>query len=65
MRPGAALYDPRDLPQRAELEYASRRFAIIEINGSFYSLQRPESYAHWYAQTPAGQLPFRGIAYAV
>jgi len=26
--------------------------SIIEINGSFYSLQRPESYAQWYEQTP-------------
>lgn len=45
---------PADLPQRAELEFASRRFSTIEINGSFYSLQRPESYAQWYAQTPEG-----------
>jgi uncharacterized protein YecE (DUF72 family) len=47
------FYPPR-LPQRAELAYASRRFSTIEINGSFYSLQRPESYAQWYAQTPEG-----------
>src|SRR3546814_7390825 len=24
------------------------------LNGSFYSLQRPEYYARWYAQTPPG-----------
>src|SRR5436305_3493096 len=31
---------PQDLAQRRELEYASRRFNSIELNGSFYSLQR-------------------------
>ncbi|HEX8757721.1 MAG TPA: DUF72 domain-containing protein [Steroidobacteraceae bacterium] len=52
--PWRGPFYPEDLPQRAELEYASRCFPSIEINGSFYSLQRPESYAQWYAQTPEG-----------
>lgn len=46
------VFYPADLPQRRELEYASRRLSSIEINGSFYSLQTPESYARWYAETP-------------
>lgn len=54
--PWRGPFYPPGLPQRAELEYASRRFPTIEINGSFYSLQRPESYAQWHAQTPAGFL---------
>ena len=37
-----------------ELEFASREFNSIEINGSFYSLQRPSSHQRWYADTPAG-----------
>src|SRR5262249_40068902 len=37
---------------RRELEYASSKLNSIEINGSFYSLQRPESYQEWYEQTP-------------
>lgn len=45
---------PRGLPQRAELAYAASLFPTIEINGSFYSLQRPASYASWAEQTPAG-----------
>jgi uncharacterized protein YecE (DUF72 family) len=45
---------PDILPQKRELEFAARRFDSIELNGSFYSLQRPEAYARWYAQTPAG-----------
>jgi uncharacterized protein YecE (DUF72 family) len=43
---------PRGLPQRRELEYAAQRLTSIEINGSFYSLQRPTSYAAWRAETP-------------
>ena len=43
---------PRGLVQRRELAYASERLTSIEINGSFYSLQRPSSYAAWREQTP-------------
>src|SRR5438093_10872849 len=45
---------PKDLPQRRELEFASRTFNSIEINGSFYSLQLPSSYQRWYSETPPG-----------
>src|SRR3954453_16905648 len=40
------------LAQRRELEHAAARMTSIEINGSFYSLQRPSSYAAWRAETP-------------
>ncbi len=43
---------PDDLPRREELVYAAHRFSSIEINGSFYSLQRPSSYRTWNEQTP-------------
>jgi uncharacterized protein YecE (DUF72 family) len=43
---------PRGWPQARELEYASRLLNSIEINGSFYSLQHPDSYRHWYERTP-------------
>ena len=43
---------PRGLVQRKELAYAAERLSSIEINGSFYSLQRPTSYASWREQTP-------------
>jgi uncharacterized protein YecE (DUF72 family) len=42
------------LPQRRELEYSSSRLNSIELNGSFYSLQRPQSYLDWYDGTPEG-----------
>jgi uncharacterized protein YecE (DUF72 family) len=48
------VFYPRGLAQRRELEYASRQFRSVEINGSFYSLQRPESYRQWYRDTPEG-----------
>lgn len=46
------VFYPAKLAQRRELEFASREFSTIELNGSFYSLQRPESFAQWKAETP-------------
>jgi uncharacterized protein YecE (DUF72 family) len=43
---------PHGLIQRKELAYAADRFSTIEVNGSFYSLQRPTSYASWRDETP-------------
>ncbi len=43
---------PADLPQRRELEYAASQLTSIEINGSFYALQRPSSYAKWRSEVP-------------
>lgn len=43
---------PESLVQRRELAYAAEHFSTIEINGSFYSLQRPRSYAAWHDETP-------------
>jgi uncharacterized protein YecE (DUF72 family) len=48
------VFYPKGLPQRQELAYAAARFAAIEINGTFYSLQRPESFGRWRDETPAG-----------
>jgi uncharacterized protein YecE (DUF72 family) len=50
--PWRGTFYPKGLAQRRELEYASRSLNSIEINGSFYSLQRPQNYREWYAQTP-------------
>ncbi|MBV9109686.1 MAG: DUF72 domain-containing protein [Gemmatimonadetes bacterium] len=48
------VFYPDGLAHRRELEYASRKMDSIEINGSFYSLQRPSSYTKWYDETPPG-----------
>lgn len=50
--PWRGHFYPKGLRQSDELSFASNTLATIEINGSFYSLQRPESYQAWYAQTP-------------
>jgi uncharacterized protein YecE (DUF72 family) len=50
--PWRGVFYPENLPQRLELWYASRVLSSIEINGSFYSLQRPEYYAQWRDETP-------------
>jgi uncharacterized protein YecE (DUF72 family) len=51
--PWRKVFYPDRWPQARELEFAAQHFRSIELNGSFYSLQRPEYYAQWYAQTPA------------
>lgn len=52
--PWRGVFYPDDLAQDRELEFASRQLPSIEINGSFYSLQKPASYAEWYESTPPG-----------
>lgn len=42
------------LPQRAELGFAYERLNSIELNGTFYSFQGPESFQRWYEETPPG-----------
>lgn len=50
--PWRQVFYPKGLVQKRELEFASRALPTIELNGSFYALQRPASYLGWYAQTP-------------
>lgn len=45
---------PQGLAHARELAYASRCFNSIEINGTFYRLQRPENFERWYRETPRG-----------
>lgn len=52
--PWRGVFFPKGWPQKRELEYASQHVNSIEINGSFYSLQRPSSYIAWYDATPEG-----------
>lgn len=48
------VFYPEGLRQKDELSYAASRMSSIELNGSFYSLQRPESYLGWRERTPDG-----------
>src|SRR5579883_1558602 len=50
--PWRGVFYPEELPQKKELEYSSRIFSSIEINGTFYSLQRPKSFLKWNEETP-------------
>jgi uncharacterized protein YecE (DUF72 family) len=50
--PWRGVFYPKGLAQKRELEYASRQLSTVEINGTFYSLQRPSSFRAWYDATP-------------
>ncbi|MFT3829146.1 MAG: DUF72 domain-containing protein [Opitutaceae bacterium] len=50
--PWRGVFYPPDLVQREELAYAARHVRSIEINGTFYSLHAPTSYAKWAAAAP-------------
>ena len=52
--PWRGVFYPKDLTQKQELNYASRMVNSIEINGTFYGLQKPSSFANWYDATPDG-----------
>jgi len=55
---------PEGLPQKRELEWASRQVTAIEINGTYRSLQKPESFRKWREQTPDGFVfAVKGSAY--
>ena len=43
---------PRGLSQKRELEYASSKLTAIEVNGTYYGAQRPDSFARWHDETP-------------
>ena len=50
--PWRGTFYPPGLPHHAELRYAASRMNSIELNSSFYRLQRPTSYHRWVAETP-------------
>jgi uncharacterized protein YecE (DUF72 family) len=52
--PWRGVFYPKGLPQRQELTYAAERLTSIEINGSFYMLQKPDGYRAWHDATPPG-----------
>lgn len=52
--PWRGPFYPEGLPHKRELEYASRRLTSIEINGTYYSTFKPDSWAKWRDETPDG-----------
>jgi uncharacterized protein YecE (DUF72 family) len=51
--PWRGAFYPAGLTQKRELEFASRQLTSIEINGTFYGSQKPETFAKWHDETPA------------
>jgi uncharacterized protein YecE (DUF72 family) len=52
--PWRRSFYPEGLAQKRELEHASRQMTSIEINGTYYGAQKPESFARWHDETPEG-----------
>jgi uncharacterized protein YecE (DUF72 family) len=52
--PWRGVFYPKGLPQKRELEFASRALTSIEINGTYYSTFKPDSWARWRDETPDG-----------
>jgi uncharacterized protein YecE (DUF72 family) len=52
--PWRGTFYPKGLPQKRELEYASTHLTGIEINGTYYGSQKPESFRKWHDETPRG-----------
>jgi uncharacterized protein YecE (DUF72 family) len=50
--PWRGRFYPPGLPHARELEYASGKLTSIEINGTYYGSQKPESFAKWHDETP-------------
>jgi uncharacterized protein YecE (DUF72 family) len=52
--PWRGVFYPKGLPQKRELEYATSQFSTLEINGTFYGMQRPDAFADWADRAPDG-----------
>ena len=50
--PWRGTFYPDGLAQKRELEYAASKLTSIEINGTYYDSQKPESFARWREETP-------------
>ena len=64
--PWRGVFYPSDLPQKRELEFASRALTAIEINATFYGRQKPTSWENWEKVAPKGfQFAVKGSRYCV
>jgi uncharacterized protein YecE (DUF72 family) len=50
--PWRGVFYPKGLPQKRELKYAASQFSTLEINGTFYGMQRPDTFADWADRVP-------------
>jgi uncharacterized protein YecE (DUF72 family) len=64
--PWRGVFYPKGLPHAQELHYASERLTSIEVNGTFYSTQKPATFAKWKSEVPDGFVfSLKGPRYAV
>ena len=64
--PWRGVFYPDKLPQKSELEYASRAMSALEINATFYGRQKPKSWETWEKVAPDGfQFTVKGSRYCV
>ena len=52
--PWEGTFYPGDLPKKHQLEYAGSKLTSIEVNGTFYGSQKPETFAKWASEVPEG-----------
>ena len=50
--PWRGVFFPKGTPKAKELEYASRQLTTIEVNGTYYSTFRPNTFRKWHGETP-------------
>src|SRR5258706_2421205 len=50
--PWRGVFFPKGTPKTRELEYASRHVTTIEVNGTYYSTFKPNSFRRWHDETP-------------
>ncbi len=54
--PWEGSFYPEKLPKKRQLEYAASQLRVIEVNGTYYSSQKPETFAKWASEVPDGFL---------
>lgn len=52
--PWEGSFYPPGLPKKRQLEFAGKELSTIEVNGTYYSSQKPETFAKWAAEVPDG-----------
>ena len=52
--PWRGVFYPEKLTQAKELSYAASKLTSIEINGTYYGSQKPESFRKWASEVPDG-----------
>lgn len=52
--PWEGTFYPEKLPKKRQLEYAASKLSVIEVNGTYYGSQKPETFAKWASEVPDG-----------